>query len=144
MRPTYPYVAQNTAAPTPAASNESLPTPEPIGGNNMSTGQPMMGSSEHERHHRHRGGPRLRPDHARLGGCGCNTGAIPGSCDGMGSAACAQTDYGISGYFDRYCGGRTWFGGVYYLFMDRTNPSNTRLASAFDVNNPDVPLLPAA
>jgi hypothetical protein len=147
MRPTYPYVAQNNAAPTPAAGNESLPTPEPIGGSNMSGGQPMMGNSNMS-------GTTVTGQSAMPGydqtmqgygsGCGCSAGtAVPGSCDSMGGAACAQSDYGISGYFDRYCGGRTWFGGVYYLFMDRTNPSDTRLATAFDTTNPTYPYYPA-
>jgi hypothetical protein len=157
MRPNYPYVAQNNGAPTPTATNESLPTPAPINGGNMS-GPAMNGSSVDSST---MGGSNMGGAPVSQGyeqtmqgyGGGCSTcgaggaGGYPatGGCGDYGymnGTGCGQPDYGIGNYFDRTCGGRAWFGGVYYLFMDRTNPSNTRLATAFDTTSASYPYYP--
>jgi hypothetical protein len=153
MRPTNPYLAQNNGVSTPAASNESLPTPAPLNGGNMSgsnmSGPAMNGSSMDNSS---MGVAPASPGYDQTmqgygGGCStCGAGypstAGYGDNGYMNGTGCGQPDYGIGSYFDRTCGGRTWFGGVYYLFMDRTNPSDTRLATAFDTSGASYPYYP--
>jgi hypothetical protein len=159
MRPNYSTLAQNNGGPTPAAmapsGNESLPTPAPMNGN--------VGSNNGMDNSNMGGGTNGVPaaqgyDMGYQNGGGCSTcgGGYPstgayGGDYGMGgygmggyggSCGCGQQDYGIGNYFDQSCGGRQWFGGVYYLFMDRTNPSNTRLATAFDTTTASYPYYP--
>jgi hypothetical protein len=147
MRQTYPALAQN-GTPTPAAG-ESLPTPAPMtggnmGSNNMSSPATSGASMDNSSMGAAPAAQGYDQTMQGYGGCGCNAGAYGGDCGYNGGAACGQWDYGIGNYFDKTCGGRTWFGGVYYLFMDRTNPSNTRLATAFDTSTAAYPYYPAA
>ena len=153
MRPTYPTVAQNNGAPAPAggamqSGNESLPTPAPMNGGNMGSSQPISGSSMDSSNMS--GAPAAQGyDQTMQGygnGCSCGSG-YPGA-GGYGDAgcmngtSCGQQDYGIGSYLNNSCSGRQWFGGIYYLFMDRTNPSDTRLATAFDTTTASYPYYP--
>jgi hypothetical protein len=153
MRPTYPTIAQNNGAPTPAggamqSSSESLPTPAPMNGGNMGGGQPMSGSSMDSSSMS--GAPAAQGyDQTMQGygsGCACGSGYPAtggyGDVGYMSGAGCGQQDYGIGNYLENSCSGRQWFGGVYYLFMDRTNPGDTRLATAFDTTTASYPYYP--
>jgi hypothetical protein len=139
MRPTYPSIAQNNGAPGPAAPTESLPTPAPMNGGNMNGGSVMNGTSMDSSN---MGAPAAQGYEQTMqgygAGCSCGSGYSAGGYGDTGytnGAGCGQQDYGLGSYFGNSCGGRQWFGGVYYLFMDRTNPSDTRLAVAFDTTD---------
>ena len=151
MRPTYPSLAQNNNTPTPAtgaapSSSEALPTPAPInGGNNSgSMNGGNMGGSDMSSMSNAQAAQGYDMGYQNSGAaCGCGAGGYPttGAC-GASSCGCGQQDYGISSYFNQGCSGRQWFGGVYYLFMDRTNPSDSRLAVRFDTVGPTYPYYP--
>ena len=65
-----------------------------------------------------------------------------GDCGYNGGAACGQQDYGISNYFDQNLRRPHWFGGVYYLFMDRTNPFEYTLGHGLRYVGPAYPYYP--
>jgi hypothetical protein len=117
VQPTYPRVAQQPAAPTPAA--ESLPAPEPAmngadaQGYNLSDA-PANGSAGYP-----------------AGDCGCNNGTY----DDYG--------YGLDGYMDGGNGGGTqWFGGVYALYMTRSQPSYRPYTAGVDSVATGTPYYP--
>ena len=67
-------------------------------------------------------------------GCGCGN-QYPST--GMGGECCntgCEEGYGVSNYFGG-CNDTQWFGGVYWLFMDRDNPSFHRLTVQINDNN---------
>ena len=46
---------------------------------------------------------------------------------GYGQSSCGYTDYGINGCCEQECGsGNIWFGGLYWLFMERDNPNTAK------------------
>jgi hypothetical protein len=61
---------------------------------------------------------------------GCNCGATGGYSAGQyyGSAGCGCNYPDVSGYIDDCGPENIWFGGVYFLYMDRYNDSKVRLA----------------
>lgn len=70
-------------------------------------------------------------------GCGCN-GANYGAGDyyqASGVGSCTGPGYpdcGLSNYFNEGCSENQWFGGVYFLEMARTRPSDVQLAVRVD------------
>ena len=91
------------------------------------------------------GGPRLRPDHARLR-CRLRLQCrrLSGGDCGASSGACGQSDYGISNYFDKTVAAAP--GSVASTTCSWTAPirRNTRLATAFDTSAATYPYYPAA
>ncbi len=102
----YPRVAEaqpaeaNLPAPqTPAnTTTETMPAPA---GQSMSTADPAMS-----------GYPTT--------GCNCGT-------SGCTTAGCSGAYPDVSGYFDNCGSNNQWFGGVYWLFMNRDSPEDARL-----------------
>ena len=138
VQPNYPMVAGKTNGhtasyngPTPAASSEPLPTPAgSANGNGAATSyDPNYG-----------GYP--------VGGAGCNcgypnTGGHYGGypVDGYGSVA---PDYGIGQYLDGGDGGSQWFGGVYGLYMTRSDPAYRKYTVGVDTDDTGTPYFPVA
>ena len=54
----------------------------------------------------------------------------------MAQAGCGSGYPGISGCCEDTCGGNQWFGGVYFLYMDRVDPSPVRLTVEIDQTSP--------
>lgn len=101
VRPNYPLVAQHTngnvTPATPEPALDSLPAPAPAMNDPAAQGY------------------NLSPGNGPVGGdpsgdCGCDNGGF----DDYG--------YGLDGYWDGE-GGAQWFGGVYGLYMTRSQPS---------------------
>ena len=61
------------------------------------------------------------------GGCGCN-GSYPE----------------VSQYMNEPCNDNQWFGGVYFLYMSRTNPDNVRLTTQIETGTVTYPYYPPA
>ncbi|MGH7606448.1 MAG: hypothetical protein ACREME_03830, partial [Gemmatimonadales bacterium] len=121
-QPTYPAVARqpNNGAPTPA-EGETMPEPSngaPMNGGpngaEMQNGQP----APVEYQNGYNGYPHGYP----ANGCyPATTGYNHGN-----------VDYGVSSYFDNPCHDSQWFGGVYFLFMERDNASPVKLTVEVD------------
>ena len=62
---------------------------------------------------------------------------------GYGQSSCGYTDYGINGGVRTGSGGgHVWFGGLYWLFMERDNPNTQKLTVRVDhstATDPDYP-----
>jgi hypothetical protein len=71
-------------------------------------------------------------------GCNCN---YPAGSTYYGSDGCYDS-HGISDYFDDSCHDSQWFGGVYFLFMERDNPSPEKLTVRVDHNTASDPYYP--
>jgi hypothetical protein len=57
----------------------------------------------------------------------------PGGATGYGYAnGCSYPDYGVSNYFDNSCNDTQWFGGLYWLFMNRDDGEFRRLTAQLD------------
>jgi hypothetical protein len=71
-------------------------------------------------------------------GCGCN-----GSGDSYTAAGCNSCGSypDLSGYMNDCGNGNMWFGGVYFLYMERDEPSNQQLAVQVD-NGASYPYYP--
>jgi hypothetical protein len=61
-----------------------------------------------------------------MNGCNCSTNGYAAGSHYTGDQACSD-GYGLSDYFDNECHDSQWFGGVYYLFMERDRPSPQKL-----------------
>ena len=123
--PTYPSVAQQSEAPTPApaANYEQMPAPvgvpmngESNGHGHVHHGAPMNGHGAHGEYNGHANG---------------YTGNSYPAGSYHGGAQCSD-EYGISDYFDQSCHDSQWFGGVYYLFMERDDASPQKLTVRVD------------
>jgi hypothetical protein len=119
--PTYPHVAQQPTpeqAPAPTPTAEEMPAP--VGATNGTNGS-TNGSSvvEYNGVNGH--------SHGYANGGDCNYGA--GSY--YGGPQCSD-EYGISDYFDQSCHDSQFFGGVYFLFMERDNASPEKLTVRVD------------
>jgi Putative beta barrel porin-7 (BBP7) len=129
----YPLMAQQPSEAMPAPTpSETLPTPPQAtngvvptngtavpGGTVMPNGQGMP-----------------MQDHGYVG-----TGGYPstghGDMSGYGYGHgygnnCGYQDYGVGNYFNQPCNDTQWFGGVYWLFMNRDDGEFRRLTSQLD------------
>jgi hypothetical protein len=145
----YPMVAQQGPQPQQLMPNqpvngqpiqgEVLPNPQ----NSMAvpTGQPVAGVSGEVYHEGHEGHV-----HGQVQGYPQTNGGnyAPYPATGQyGSYAGCNTDYGLSGYCDPACDtSNQWFGGIYFLFMERDNPGYTRITVQADP--PTDPYYPPA
>jgi hypothetical protein len=119
----YPYVAQQPteAMPAPdrggaanAAPNNGAPAASPANGASTN-GAAATGTNGY-----------AAGDVYGAGSCGCNGAA--GTCGANG----AYSDYGISHFFTDSCSDTQWFGGVYFLWMNRDQPSPVKLMVEVD------------
>jgi hypothetical protein len=126
----YPQVAQQSTpeqAPTPATTVEEMPAP--VGATNGTNGT-MNGHTNG-----HMEGAGDYHGYAN-GGHSYQAGSY------YGGAQCSD-EYGISDYFDQSCHDSQWFGGLYFLFMERDNQSPQKLTVRVDhaaVSDPYYPL----
>jgi hypothetical protein len=120
-RPNYPMVAQhsngNVMPGTPEPAADTLPTPAPAMNDPAAQGY------------------NLSPGDAAAGGypagnCGCNTGTF----DDQG--------YGLDPYMEDCDGGSQWFGGVYGLYMTRSQPSYRAYTAGVDSVATGTPYYP--
>ena len=63
---------------------------------------------------------------------------------GLGQLNSGTTDYGIDGACEPQGGGHIWFGGLYYLFMERDNPTTQKLTVRVDHDAATDPYYPPA
>lgn len=117
-----PYVAQSQpteaipAPQQPAAPTAQAPEAMPAGAM-PATAMPAEGMA-----------PAAAPATSGYPAAGCNCGAnggySAGQYYGAGGCGCAANAYpDVSGCFDSGCNDNVWFGGVYFLYMTRTEPS---------------------
>ena len=124
--PTYPYVAQNEAAPAPEATN-GMPAPE-----GPTNGAATNGANGHMNGHSngHAANGHANGHAVANGGNGDVANGYSGGSYYNGDACCESDDHSLSGYFDNPCHDSQWFGGVYFLFMERDRPSPEKLTVA--------------
>jgi hypothetical protein len=129
----YPVVAQQPEAPAPTAS-EPMPPPavEPQASvvNDATSAPPAESYQELPA-----GYPNGTPSYPSTNYYGAAAGGY--GCSGTGG-------YGLDQYSDDSCDATQWFGGVYFLFMERDNPSYTRFTTAFDMDAVTYPYHPQA
>ena len=128
---TYTAMAPQAGQPTPAQPSvpsgavEVMPVPSgsaPSMSSGPATGMPAMQGMPMETMQGY-------PQAGQTAGGNCAT-PYP-STNGAG-ANCYGQDYGLSGYFDNDACGTQWFGGVYYLYMERDNASFSRVTVQAD------------
>ncbi len=135
--PAYPHVAYQPAEAAPAAptpSEEAMPAP-------VQDGAPMNGATNGAPHN-----GEVAPANGNGYGANCNysNGAMyPAGSHYTGDAACGS-DYGLSSYFHNPCHDVQWFGGVYWLFMNRDNPDFQRFTAQFDTPAGGYPYYPTS
>jgi hypothetical protein len=112
--PTYPAVARQPGGPAP--DNGAMPAPEPpaAGGRNGEANGMQNGQAANGEYHNGYNGSANGSNPAN--GCECSQG---------------YADYGVSDYFDS-CYETQWFGGVYFLFMERDNATPRKLTVQVD------------
>lgn len=133
---TYPHVAQGPAESLPTqVQPEPLPTPAtppesaPVNGTAMpysSYGTPAPTAAEYGNAH---------PGGNHGAGCATSGSAVyngsTSACYGNYSSG-NYPDYGVNGYCDDSCGDTQWFGGVYFLWMERDNATPVKLTVEVD------------
>ncbi len=140
--PSYPAIAAQPNQPVPPAATDSMQLPS---GSATSQASPMPSAT-------------VAPGQGMSTMPAMPTETLPGypgmnqSGPGMsaspypstGYAGCYGQDYGLGSYFDDdSCGGTQWFGGVYWLFMERDNASFQRVTTMADpATDPYYPLAP--
>ncbi len=138
--PAYPHVAYQPAEAAPAAptpSEETMPAP-------VQDGAPTNGAPANGAPNGVVPGSEVAPANGYGANCNYSNGATyPASSAYTGDAACGS-DYGLSSYFDNSCGGTQWFGGVYWLFMNRDNPDFRRFAAQFETPAGGYPYYPTS
>jgi hypothetical protein len=125
----YPVVAQQpteaASAPTPS---ETLPPPQSTNGVVPTNGTVVPNGSAMPNGH---GMP--MQDHGHVGAGGYPSTGGHGDVSGYGYGSnCGYQDYGVSGYMDQSCNNTQWFGGVYWLFMNRDDGEFRRLTAQMD------------
>jgi len=128
----YPRIAYQQSEAAPAAkADEPMPAPVPpqASANGAATSNaPANGTNGQANGYVHNG--QSAPSY--MGGCNCSTGMYPAGNYYTGDQACGG-GYGLSEYFGDECGYESqWFGGVYYLFMERDRPTPRKLAVVVD------------
>lgn len=137
QRPAYPYVAYQqpeATAPTEAAE-ETMPAPvqeaAPANGQ-PANGAPVNGTNGYvENGHHVNGYPTSGPGYQ-----------YPAGSYYTGTA-CGE-DYGVDSYFDNSCHDSQWFGGVYFLYMERDRPTPRKLTVEVDHATMPDPYYPQA
>jgi hypothetical protein len=132
--PTYPAMAQNEAAPAPA--EEAMPTPVPPQPEN--NGATTNGTNGHVNGYATTNGANGYPN----GDCGCANGYTGGSYY-YGNTGCDE-GHGIGDYFNNPCYDSQWFGGVYFLYMERDRPTPEKLTAQVDHDAATDPYYPLA
>jgi len=131
----YPHVAYQPNGTPTAAAEETMPAP-------VQDGAPVNGEAVNGMNgHMHNG--HMHNGHVQNGypaGSNCNTNYPAGSYH-TGEQACGD-GYGIGEYFDDSCHDSQWFGGVYYLFMERDRPSPQKLTVSVDHDTMPDPYYP--
>ncbi len=131
----YPTIAQQPSTPTlpTPPQGEVLPAPASANG---APDAPMTGNAA---------AAPVNGNQAYQAGCStCNSGypTTGGSYQGD-NWGCTSGGYGLSDSFES-CNDNIWFGGVYYLFMERDNSDFNRLAVQIDTTAPTYPYYPPA
>ena len=158
-RYSYPAVAQQSDGPTPS-NEDTLPPPVdevvPLnngmptnGGQEMPNGTqdaPANGAVQKMPAEQYNGYPNGYPNGYQNGGHSDSHGYPTTNGYGNGYAAngCEGGDYGIGRYFDDEPSGTQWFGGVYFLYMERDDPSYRKFTSAIDTTTATYPYYPQA
>jgi hypothetical protein len=146
--PTYPMVAQQPVPATPPqgapGASEGLPPGGTVQATAPAAGMTMPGPNNGmTTMPGPANGALVMPEgYPQTGQPGASNCASPYPSTG-GYAAGSYRDYGLSGYFDNEpCSDTQWFGGVYYLFMERDNASFQRVTVMADP--PTDPYYPPA
>ena len=119
------------STPYVARQNEPLPTPDPAmnGMNGMNAngtnGGTMNGQTSYDPSYGYQQGGDSSSPYPSTG----YYGDASGNCGYNGYYG---QDYGVNNYFDSSCGGTQWFGGIYWLYMQRDNPADRRLTVGVD------------
>lgn len=137
--PTYPMVAQQSATQAPSQPVPSQNEAQSSASGSSAAGMTMTPTGPAN-------GTTVAPaeGYPQTGAPGCNT-SVPRypSTGGYANGSAGYHDYGLGGYMDsESCGGTQWFGGVYYLFMERDNSSFRRVTVMADP--PSDPYYPPA
>jgi hypothetical protein len=119
--PTYPAVARQPDGPMPTA-DPGMPAPEPPANGDSNGSDAQNGYNGHTNGHAVNG-------YATTNGCDCNQG---------------YADYGVSQYFGDSCYETQWFGGMYFLFMERDNATPVKLTVEIDHSVAPDPYYPNA
>ena len=132
--PFYSTVAQESDAAPPVDQGDQLPPPAapvPTFNGAPTSAEPLQGTTNG-----------VANGHDMRGGVNGTNGAMTPLTDtkgysipGHSAAACeedASWSSGISGYFDNPNHDAQWFGGIYWLFMNRDDAEFRRLAAQFD------------
>lgn len=134
--PAYPRVAQQPIPPAPT-EGEALPAPVPAPGE-KSMATPMVDSANGAANG-------MAHPNGGMNGYSSTGYQTANGYSGYGQASCGYTDYGINGCCEQDCGnGHIWFGGVYWLFMERDNPNTRKLTVRVDHNVAPDPYYPQA
>jgi hypothetical protein len=137
----YPRVAQLTDEAMPSPQGEALPSPGPsIEPAPMNGGVTTNGTNGAITHNG-AGGPVPADQAYSQNGCANGTGNY-GHGDVYHGGGYA--DYGVSGYFNDGDCNTQWFGGVYWLFMNRDDGEYRRLTAQFDTPAGGYPYYPTA
>lgn len=131
----YPVVAGRSNG-NGAPQNGNLPTPQGNGGEMLPT--PVEGSMN--------GDAASAAGYGPSAGCNCggypNSGYVGGGYGGGGYSGGCGDDYGLGGYMEECDGGSSWFGGVYGLYMTRTEPAYRRYTVGVDTAATGTPYFP--
>jgi hypothetical protein len=142
----YPMVAQQPTEAMPAPTQgEVLPTPP-----QQMEGAPTNGTVVPSGAVMPNGYSTPVPDHGYGGAYGGgHSGGYPSTgCSGdaagygYGNNCNSYPDYGMSGYFDNECHDSQWFGGVYFLWMERDNAAPVKLTVEVDHDTSPDPYYP--
>jgi hypothetical protein len=124
----YPRVAyQQSEATNGSEAQAEAEMPAPVQPEAPMNGGASNGMNGHANHGYVQNG-QSAPSYAN--GCNCSNNGYPSGSYYTGDQACGD-GYGLNNYFDDGCGYESqWFGGVYYLFMERDRPSTRKLTVA--------------
>jgi hypothetical protein len=139
--PGYPSVAQQPTDAMPPQEAEALPSPNPAVDPAPANGAVMNGSASGAVLHDGSGAVTTESGYPQTG-----YGDGTGNCESSvySSTGDCSTDYGVSGYFNHGGGGTQWFGGLYWLFMNRDDGEFRRLSAQFDTPAGGYPYYPTA
>ena len=156
--PSYGSVAQSEVLTPEPAANGTIPAPQANGPTNGSaTNGAVNGHDMHngrDMHHGHEmtNGVELHNGMAAPHGNGHNGYPVAGGPNGTGMApGChgettgtqgGYFDYGLSSYFDNPYHDAQWFGGVYFLWMERDSASPVKLTARVDHTTASDPYYP--
>jgi hypothetical protein len=126
----YPRVAyqQPEASAAPSAPEAEGTMPAPAKPEAPANGPPANGTNGQAQNGAVLNGPMYNGQSmpSYMGNCNCSTNGYPAGSYYTGDQACGH-GYGLGDYFDDGGHDSQWFGGVYYLFMERDRPSPQRM-----------------